>query len=80
MKLANQAIFRDIPTNLRAGLQFIWEEIARVVNGKVDIQTFTETTKPAATDVPVATIIYISDGADGDRMRYSDGTVWRTLG
>ena len=39
---------------------------------------FTEATLPPAADWP-GSLIIVSDGAPGDRLRYSDGTAWITV-
>lgn len=75
----------DIPKEgkwVRNLLQQMWQDISFLMNRKLEFQTFTDIpdTKPAADTVESGTIIFVSDGAVGDKYRYSDGINWYTLG
>lgn len=62
-------------------------DVVHALNALIDVleqrlpaRTYTTTTKPDATTVPVGTIIYVSNGAPGAVFQASSGSAWINLG
>ena len=62
--------------NLLAGVTALVDALEQ----RLPARTFTTATKPAASSVPVGTIIYVSDGGAGAVFQASNGSAWINLG
>jgi len=70
----------NLPPDIARMFSDLQTRLAELERRTARAPTYTVATQPAATSVSVGSMIFVSDAADGQRFKGSDGTNWKTLG